>query len=285
MSLWRVRTAGELVEIDDADLRLDRDETVTLVASGANLSPAALDELHRYTDGWVTGLKLMTSSRHSSVDAQDALREFFLDEVFAPQPADVQRFLMETSWLDDLTPGLCEQVTSRADAADVLQELERADVFLTRLPGQYGTYRLHAQFRSVLREELGAREPERVGPIHSAAARWYQEHDDADAAVEHWLAAGNVTDAVRLLPDVRPSELDADRDTVIRALLVRIHPSMGMANVWRLLDYATALDRDGTGRAAGGSARPCRRDPARRARCRGRVPGRVPPRRARRAHR
>ena len=241
ISLWRLRTAGALVEIDDADLRLDRDEAAGIIAADGAPASAALDELHRLTDGWVTGLKLLTSARHSSVDAQDALREFFLDEVFTPQSPELQRFLMETAPLERLTPGLCERVTGRADAADVLHELERANLFVNRLPGRYGTYEVHPQFRAVLRDELGARRPARVGRIHDAAARWYEDHGNADAAVEHWLAAGNVTDAVRLLPSVRTTDLDADRDAVIRALLVRIHPSMGTANVWRLLDYATAL--------------------------------------------
>jgi len=241
ISLWRLRTAGDLVEIDDADLRLDRDEATGIVGPDAALSATTLDELLLHTDGWVTGLKLMTSARHSSVDTQDALREFFLDEVFTPQSPELQYFLMETSPLAQLTPGLCERVTGRADAADVLHELERANLFVTRLPGRYGTYQVHEQFRAVLRDELGARRPACVERVHDAAARWYQDHGDADAAVEHWLAAGNVTDAVRLLPRVRATDLDADRDAVIRALLVRIHPSMGNANVWRLLDYATAL--------------------------------------------
>ena len=170
ISLWRLRTAGELVEIDDADLRLDRDEAAGIVAADGAPSSAALDELHRHTDGWVTGLKLMTSARHSSVDTQDALREFFLDEVFAPQSPELQCFLMETAPLERLTPGLCERVTGRTDAADVLHELERANLFVSRLPGRYGTYQVHAQFRTVLRDELGARHPD-AGRTHPRRRR------------------------------------------------------------------------------------------------------------------
>ena len=93
----------------------------------------------------------------------------------------------------------------------------------------------------MLRDELDARDPDRARAIHAAAARWYQERDDPAAAVEHWLAAGNVTDAMRLFPEVRFTRSDANRDELVRALLANIHPSMGATDVWHLLDYATAL--------------------------------------------
>ena len=78
MALWRLRTAGDLVEIDDADLRLDHDETAALIAvaatqSGTTFSEAAVEALHQQTDGWVTGLRLLTAARHSSIDAAHAL--------------------------------------------------------------------------------------------------------------------------------------------------------------------------------------------------------------------
>src|SRR4051812_41394575 len=147
LSLWRVRTAGELVEIGDDDLRFDIAEAAAIVASGGGYADGALAELHADTDGWVTGLKLSTSARHSSVGAREAIREFLLEEVYSLQTPAVQRFLMEPSTLERFTAGVCERVTGRADAADILHDLERDDVFITRLPDQYGTYRLHPQFR------------------------------------------------------------------------------------------------------------------------------------------
>ncbi|HUI48711.1 MAG TPA: LuxR C-terminal-related transcriptional regulator [Acidimicrobiia bacterium] len=205
LALWRLRAAGDLVEIDDGDLRLDLFEATEVVSRHKNISPAETAALHERSEGWMTGLKLLASGSASPADsdgdAEEQIREFLLEEVFNRQSADVQDFLMETSCIARLTPAICEHVTGRSDAADVLHDLHRANAFVSRLPGQYGLYRCHPQYRAVLRDEMVARDPDRVVEIHISAARWYRDHGDPAAAVEQWIAARNVPGAMHPIPD------------------------------------------------------------------------------------
>jgi LuxR family maltose regulon positive regulatory protein len=195
LALWRLRAEGALVEIDDNDLRLDAEEAAQLVAQHANVATATVPVLRERSEGWLTGMRLLAAAADTESDADEAIREYLLEEVFSRQTPEAQQFLMETSCLPLLTPVLCAHVTGRVDAADVLHDLERAHAFISRHPGRYATYRCHSQFRAVLRDELQARDPDRAAEIHVSAAHWFREHDDPAAAVEQWIAARSVPGA------------------------------------------------------------------------------------------
>jgi LuxR family maltose regulon positive regulatory protein len=205
LALWRLRAEGALVEIDDDALRLDPEEAHHLVAQHENVAPATAPVLRERSEGWLTGMRLLAAAADTNCDADEAIREYLLEEVFTRQSPDVQQFLMETSCLALLTPVLCEHVTGRADAADLLHDLERAHTFIARHPGRYATYRCHGQFRGVLRDELQARDPDRAAAIHVAAAHWYREHDDPAAAVEQWISARSVPGARHISPNSEDS--------------------------------------------------------------------------------
>jgi LuxR family transcriptional regulator, maltose regulon positive regulatory protein len=200
LALWRLRAEGALVEIDDEELRLDAEEASQLVAQHDNVATATAPVLRERAEGWLTGMRLLAAAADTQSDADEAIREYLLEEVFARHTPDVQQFLMETSCLSLLTPVLCEHLTARADAADLLHDLERSHSFISRHPGRYATYRCHSQFRAVLRDELQARDPDRAAEIHVAAAHWYREHDDPAAAVEQWIAARSVPGARHISP-------------------------------------------------------------------------------------
>jgi len=201
LALWRLRAEGALVEIDDTELRLDADEAARLVAHHDNVAGATAPVLRERSEGWLTGMRLLTAAADAESDADEAIREYLLEEVFARHTPDVQQFLMEISCLALLTPVLCEHVTRRVDAADLLHDLDRSNSFIARHPGRYATYRCHSQFRAVLRDELQARDPDRAAEIHVAAAHWYREHDDPAAAVEQWIAARSVPGARHIAPN------------------------------------------------------------------------------------
>jgi len=205
LALWRLRAEGALVEIDDHDLRLDPEEASRLVAHQDNVAPAAMPMLRERSEGWLTGMRLLAAAAGSESDASETIREYLLEEVFARHTPETQQFLMETSCLPLLTPVLCEHVTRRADAADLLHDLDRSNSFIARHPGRYATYRRHSQFRAVLRDELYARDPDGAAEIHVAAAHWYREHDDPAAAVEQWIAARSVPGARRISPNSEDS--------------------------------------------------------------------------------
>ena len=62
-----------------------------------------------------------------------------------------------------------------------------------------GWWRYHHLFADLLRARLQAEQPGRVPALHRAAAAWCEEHDLADDAVRHALAAGDAAWAARLV--------------------------------------------------------------------------------------
>jgi LuxR family transcriptional regulator, maltose regulon positive regulatory protein len=100
------------------------------------------------------------------------LEHFLSEEVLDGLPERLQRFLLETSILDELSTHVCDAVTERTDSGQILAELDRRNLFLTRHRGSAGdTWRTHDLFTAFLREQLAASyPPEDVRQLHLRAA-------------------------------------------------------------------------------------------------------------------
>jgi LuxR family transcriptional regulator, maltose regulon positive regulatory protein len=94
---------------------------------------------------------------------------------------------------------LCDAVTGRTDSQALLERVERANLFLVPLDEVRGWWRYHHLFADLLRVRLAAERPERAAELHHAAATWCQEHNLADDAIGHALAAGDPEWAARLV--------------------------------------------------------------------------------------
>jgi LuxR family transcriptional regulator, maltose regulon positive regulatory protein len=215
LPLGRLRARGELLELRFEDLAFDRDEALVLLrqhgagdGGGGPGSEArqirehdAIAALLEATEGWATGLYLAALTRrgrepgewlHEVRGDQRAIAAYLLDEVLERQPADLQRFLLETAILDELTAPLCAAVTGRAGAGAVLARLARENLFVSALDDHGERYRYHHLFAELLRSRLERLEPERPPELHRLAAAWFEAHDEAEPAIRHYLAAGDV---------------------------------------------------------------------------------------------
>ena len=111
----------------------------------------------------------------------------------------MRAFLLETSVLDRLSGELCDAVTGRTGSQALLEQVERAGLFLVPLDEVRGWWRYHHLFADLLRARLQAEQPGQVAQLHRNAAGWYEEHGLADEAIRHAVAAGEMTSAARLI--------------------------------------------------------------------------------------
>src|SRR5215472_1001551 len=211
LRLARLRAAGQLGELRAAELRFTEQEAAALLhdAMGADLPSAAVAALEARTEGWAAGLQLAALSLRGQADpvgfvtAFSGSHRYVLDylgqEVLDRQEAELRGFLLETSVLDRLSGVLCDAVTGRAGSQAMLEEIERAGLFLVPLDEVRGWWRYHHLFADLLRARLQAEQPGRAVALHRAAAAWCEEHDLADDAVRHALAAGDAAWAARLV--------------------------------------------------------------------------------------
>ena len=212
LRLHQLRLAGDLAEIRTADLRFTGRETGEfLEASGIALSEAGAAKLHQRTEGWAAGLRLAAISLASSPDPERFVTEFsgssrtvaeyLLAEMLECQPAEVQQLLLRTSLLDRVNGELADLLTGQPGAGGILLDLEDANAFVVSLDPARTWFRYHHLFADLLRLELRRRLPEQLPALHRLAAGWLAGHGEIVDAIRHTQAAGDWSDAARLLAD------------------------------------------------------------------------------------
>ncbi|HZR54322.1 MAG TPA: LuxR C-terminal-related transcriptional regulator [Streptosporangiaceae bacterium] len=211
LPLARLRARGQLAELRVAELRFTAEEAAALLAEAAapGLPGPAVAALTARTEGWAAGLQLAALSLRGQADpagfvaafsgSHRFVLDYLADEVLDGQTEQVRTFLLETSVLERLSGELCDAVTGRTGSQAMLQDIERAGLFLVPLDQVRGWWRYHHLFADLLRVRLRAEQPGRALALHRAAAAWCDEHDLADDAVRHALAAQDAVWAARLV--------------------------------------------------------------------------------------
>ena len=211
LPLARMRASGEMVEIRARELRFGLDETAALVrsVSGVGLSEADLADLAERTEGWPAGTYLAALSLRGHPSPHEFVRaftgdnrfivDFLADEVLGRQPSDVQRFLLQTSILSRFCATLCDAVTGSANAVEIIEILERENLFLVPLDDNRQWYRYHHLFAQLLRSQLVLTEPGSVRILHKRASAWHQVSGSTEEAISHALAADDIAVAVDLI--------------------------------------------------------------------------------------
>ena len=211
LPLARLRARGQLVEVREGDLRFTPEEATELLgaAVGSDLSEAAASVLGERTEGWAAGLQLAALSLRGHTDpagfvagfsgSHRYVLDYLTEEVLDRQPEPLREFLLQTSVLERLSGPLCDAVTGRDDSQALLEQAERANLFLVPLDEVRGWWRYHQLFADLLRARLQREQPDPVAGLHQAAAAWSEAHGLVDDAVRHGLAAGETWWAARLL--------------------------------------------------------------------------------------
>jgi len=237
LGLARLRARGQLAEVRAAELRFTPDEAAALLqqavaGSGLVLPDAAVAALAERTEGWAAGLQLAGLSLRGQDDVAGFVAAFtgshryVLDylagEVLERQSEQVRTFLLETSVLERLSGPLCDGVTGRAGSQALLEQVERAGLFLIPLDEVRGWWRYHHLFADLLRARLRAGQPGDVTALHRNAAAWYEEHGPADDAVRHALGAGDAAWAVRLIEQHAEEQLSRGQGATVQRWLTAL---------------------------------------------------------------
>lgn len=200
LPLARLRAEGRLQEIGPAELALTAAEIGELLElQGVPPDPATVAYLARVTEGWAAGLYLAALAGADVprsewlAGIQGHRRDiagYLASEVLDRAPPAIRRFLLQTSILERLSPGLCRAVTGNPDAGDLLRIVARDNLFVSALDEGGEWFRYHHLFAEFLRAELARDDEAEVRAVHARAAGWFEAHDGLEEAVRHWLAAG-----------------------------------------------------------------------------------------------
>ncbi len=201
LPIARLRARGQVVEVRADDLRFTPDEAAAFLnqTMGLALSPEQVAALDERAEGWIAGLQMAALSMRGREDVDDFIRAFagthrfimdyLLEEVLAREPEEVQAFLLQTAILTRLSGPLCDAVTGGSGAQEMLEGLERRNLFVVPLDDQRRWYRYHHLFADLLQARIHQSGPDRVAGLYSRAAEWCEGEGLTAEAVGYALAA------------------------------------------------------------------------------------------------
>lgn len=190
VGVHRLRVEGRLLEIGEGDLRLDLETVASVIelVAGARPDRRTLNDIVARTEGWAAGVRLAATRIHAAASATE--ERVVTDALEELDPTD-RAVLVQTAFLDWVTPGLCDAVTGRTDGAAVLQRLATNGLFVVAIGGE----EVRVRHRRVFVEPLRALATERYGHelrrVRAAAADWLEAHGEHGAAVDHRQAIGD----------------------------------------------------------------------------------------------
>jgi LuxR family maltose regulon positive regulatory protein len=219
LPLSRFRVRGQMIEIRSSDLHFTREEATSFLVQsvGLPLSEEDAATLHQRTEGWIAGLQLAALSLRKRQDLSGFVKEFagshryLLDyvqqDILTRLPVPLQDFLLQTSIVTSMNAAVCQAVTARPtreECQQMLEEVERANLFVMPLDEQRQWYRFHDLFREALRARLQASQPELLPLLHIRAASFYEAAGELREASAHALAAPDYSLAASLMEQAAP---------------------------------------------------------------------------------
>jgi LuxR family transcriptional regulator, maltose regulon positive regulatory protein len=253
LPLARYRARGELLELRAENLRCSPHETADFLTGlmGLELTLDTVAMLHAQLEGWIAGLQLVGLTLQRDLVTADKLlisgkhrfiADYLSQDVLAQLPEASRQFLLQTSILARLCGSLCDAVTRGEDSQEMLEHLERDNVFLVALDDSRGWFRYHQLFADFLQEELKRHHPDQVAQLHRRAARWYLAQNMPEPAFRHAVDGDDVELVIELAEQYVTLKLACGEFKTVERWLASIpeawyssHPVLGIAQVAFLL--------------------------------------------------
>ncbi len=231
--LGRLRVRGQLAEIRAGDLRFAPDDASVLLSQrGATPSSQQIDALCERTEGWAAGLVLAGMSLAASDDGDAFVASFqgddrlvveYLSDEFLSGVTDHDRTrLLQTSVLARMCGPLIDAVCDTTDGAQWLNQTASTNQLVISLDRTGTWYRYHHLLADLL--HLEAERTTDLTGIHGRAAAWHQNDGSSHAAVEHYIAAGELSAAADLIYDEATELMNRGQLRTLREQIDRLGP-------------------------------------------------------------
>lgn len=254
LNIGRLRARQQLLEVDAAQLRFSLEETEDFLCDkrGLRLDSRDVEMLHKTTGGWAAALWLASLALENNDNprrfiqtfsgSHTALSSYLAEDVLSNKPKHLQDFILHTSILQKFCADSCNAVTGRTDSRELLQEIERSNMFMTALNEQHTWFRYHPLFAGFLRAQLDRQYPGLAATLHRRACGWYTEQKRPTHAIDHAIASGDEELILELLGQHAQSLFLQGRvrlltrwfDSLDRSILLA-HPKLISVYGWSLV--------------------------------------------------
>ena len=248
LPLGHFRARGQLLEIRTDDLRFTIPEAADFLRRriGVELRDEEIQSLNERVEGWAAGLQLAalsprqrgggTAGEPSISGRQHFVADYLKEDVFEQLPPEVKAFLIRTSVLGRLSGPLCDAVTGDRGGQDMLERLERENLFVHRLDDERRWFRYHHVFAEYLLAELATRLPAEVPELHRRAAHWFAANGMPEPAFGHAVKGGDVALVIAICDRYVPEKISRGEFTLVRRWLESLperlyadHPELTLA--------------------------------------------------------
>ncbi|CVK19124.1 tetratricopeptide repeat protein [Sporomusa sphaeroides] len=162
LDLSQLKASGFVKTVRAGELRFSGEELrVYLIGRGSRFACEDLELLERKVEGWPAAVKFLADL--SCVDSPSLFPggsntetyEYLAAQVMSRQPDKVVDFLKKTAVLETVTAAACDRLLARQDSRQMLELLEKQNLFLVPLADSGNAYRYHQLFREFLLDQLG----------------------------------------------------------------------------------------------------------------------------------
>jgi ATP/maltotriose-dependent transcriptional regulator MalT len=220
--LLHFRTKGWLLEIRSRDLLFTSEEIRLFFERRKQLSYLSvhIDKILEITEGWPTGVRLLSSGIKDGTDASALKYEAYTKDYFhdliekalLDEPS-LREFALLMSAFDEFNHELGDHVLkefawTEVNPRKVLNQLATENFFVISLDDKDYNFRFHHLIREYLYAQLiKIASNEKVHSLHALGAAWYADHGYPEKALKQYILGKEYEKAVDLFRELSKSYL------------------------------------------------------------------------------
>lgn len=247
MASKTLRYSGDILYLDNDDLSLSLAEVEQLFSQVLKItvSREKVEELHRFTSGWIMGILLAAhpiagkkKQRSILPDklSPPQLLEYFRDEIFIHIPKQLQLPLLKICFLVEIPVELAVRITGRDNIGKQLTKMMEDNFFVYPLDDEHQIFRFHHLFQEFLQyranTQLSAAEIDHASEI---AAEFHLHNGAVEKALACYAARRHYPQMEDLLKKEGLQLLAENRTFTLVTLLTAIPEQRLLEHGWLTL--------------------------------------------------
>jgi LuxR family maltose regulon positive regulatory protein len=189
---------GRFETLTKDDLLFSQEEVEWLgTEKKRELTAGQINDLLETTGGWAMYLSALLSGEQTYKTPQ-TLVQYLETWVWDVWDDKIKKLLVKLAIPVEITPDLCERLTTEADGKNILERLVKKEgVFLTLIGN--GVYRFHDIFRDFLLERTALLENQEIRRLNNVTAEWYYERGDYHTGAQYYIRNNDHEGIIRCL--------------------------------------------------------------------------------------
>ncbi|MCJ8169263.1 HTH-type transcriptional regulator MalT [Atopomonas sediminilitoris] len=201
LGVAQLRVKHQLLALDASHLAFEDNEVQALLEGGLSfaVNREQVERLNRRIGGWPCALQLalqeVQTGRGMDVFLDSLqlghpyIRDYLREQVLSELDAPTEDFLFSTCVLERFSSALADRLTASCNGREMLEQLERAGLFIQAVDSLRQWFTYHPLFATFLQGELRTHRPARINELHLAAAAALLEEGMPQEAARHAVQA------------------------------------------------------------------------------------------------